>query len=164
MLVNDVIIHIATVGDHFNTIKNLHHTNKELVRLWSSGQYQTKLFNIMKETMIYQYNITKHADYLRNICHINIMLLINTLDFNPIYHSLPDYNTMLSNDYNNIETICVGQLLNHNTSWGNVSKFHIKVLNIIRLMLQSKIGWLLEYNRLTIKYPDKLKLECVSFY
>lgn len=167
MLVNDVIIHIAACGSHFNSIVRLHRLNKSLYDTWLNNSYQTLLLKRLQTNVLHAFNKTKHADYAKRLGHIDAFMGIKLLGpqkiIDKFYNKIPSYDILKSYEY---KAYCgsINALLNtDNSAKLKVNIIHHKMMDLITQLININLGWKLEYEYAPL-YSSSITIKFESYW
>lgn len=58
---NDILLHIASLVNLFNTLLHLHMVNKEMWLQWNNINYLKNCIETLKHNAVKSYNKTKHT-------------------------------------------------------------------------------------------------------
>jgi hypothetical protein len=167
MLVNDIMIHIATFSDHFNCVVRLHQINKSLYDTWLNSKYQTLLIHTLQTNILHAFNKTKHAVYAKRLGHIDAFIGIQLLGpqkiIDKIYNKIPSYDVLKSYEY---KAYCgtINALLNTDNSQKlKLTTVHHKMMELITKLIDINLGWKLEYEYAPL-YSSSITIKFESYW
>lgn len=163
MLVNDIMIHMAQLSVNFNTVVRLHRLNKELYNKWIDNGYKTLLLKKVKKNVLKEFEKTKHAKYIKRMVHIKAYIQLDPMKIiEKITTLIPCYKKLKQQGFT-VDGGHVYELFGLSYSRDKiVDKSHVRMLSLITKLIESNLGWRIDYDYTTC-YNSKITIDCGHF-